>query len=106
MAGRVEVTVMAGDVSKELYEKAMGTTRVIERQGPLPSHALVVSRNLDPKLREALIQAFLELGGPERAELMRRLVSAIFVGWERKTSEEHLASLSRYIELTGLEFKG
>jgi phosphonate transport system substrate-binding protein len=106
MAGRVEVTVMAGDVSKELYEKAMGTTRVIERQGPLPSHALVVSRNLDPKLREALIQAFLELGGPERAELMRRLVSAIFVGWERKTSEEHLASLSRYIELTGLEPKG
>jgi phosphonate transport system substrate-binding protein len=105
MAGRVEVAVMAGDVSRELYEKAMGTTRVIERQGPLPSHALVVSRDLDPKLREMLIQAFVELGGPERAELMRSLVSAIFVGWERTSSEEHLSSLSRYIELTGLEFK-
>ncbi len=106
MAGRVEVTVMAGDVSKELYERAMATTRVIEGQGPLPSHALVVSRDLDPKLREALIEAFVKLGGPEGAELMRDLVSAIFVGWERRSSEEHLASLSKYIELTGLEVKG
>ncbi len=106
MAGRVEVTVMAGDVSRELYERAMSTTRVVERQGPLPSHALVVSRDLDPKLREALVQAFIELGSSEKAELMRNLVSAIFVRWERTSSEEHLSSLGRYIELTGLEFKG
>ncbi len=106
MAGRVEVTVMAGDVSRELYERAMSTTKVVERQGPLPSHALVVSRDLDPKLREALVQAFIELGSSEKAELMRNLVSAIFVRWERTSSEEHLSSLGRYIELTGLEFKG
>ncbi|MEM0454873.1 MAG: phosphate/phosphite/phosphonate ABC transporter substrate-binding protein, partial [Nitrososphaerota archaeon] len=106
MAGRVEVTVMAGDVSKELYERAMSSTRVIEKQGPLPSHALVVSKNLDPKLREALIEAFLDLNTPDGAELMRNLVSAIFVRWERRTSEEHLSALDRYIELTGLEFKG
>lgn len=106
MAGRVEVAVMAGDVSKELYERAMGSTRVVEKQGPLPSHALVVSRDLDPKLREALVDAFLDLNAPEGAELMRKLVSAIFVRWERRTSEEHLAALGRYIELTGLEFKG
>jgi len=37
---------------------------------------------------------------------MRNLVSAIFVRWERRTSEEHLSALDRYIELTGLEFKG
>lgn len=104
MAGNVDVTVTAGDVAYDLFQKVMATTRVIEQQGPLPSHTLVVSKRLDPRTRELLISAFEDLGREEYRELMRRLVSGLFVGWERKDSKEHLASLQRFIELTGLGY--
>lgn len=105
MAGNVDVTVTAGDVAYELYQRVMATTRVIEQQGPLPSHTLVVSKRLDSQTKERLVSAFEELGKEEHRALMKQLVSGLFVGWARRTSEEHLGPLQRFIELTGLRYE-
>ncbi|MCS7095398.1 MAG: phosphate/phosphite/phosphonate ABC transporter substrate-binding protein [Thaumarchaeota archaeon] len=105
MAGNVDVTVTAGDIAYDLYQRVMATTRVIEQQGPLPSHTLVVSNRVDARTREQLVSAFLELGKEEYRDLMRNLVSGLFVGWERKGSKDHLSSLQRFIELTGLRYE-
>lgn len=101
-AGQVDVTVMAGDVSYELYSKVMASSRVLEAQGPLPSHGVVVSADLSGDIKQRLREAFMELSNPEHRDLMKRLVSALFVGFESKTAEEHFRSLAKYIEETGL----
>ncbi len=103
-AGQVDVTVMAGDVSYELYTKAMGESRVLETQGPLPSHGVVVSQDLPDDLKQKIKDAFLELSKPEYRALMKRLVSALFIGFEPKTASDHLGSLQKYIEETGLQY--
>ena len=36
--GQVDVTVIAGDVAESLYRDVLAKTRVIETQGPVPSH--------------------------------------------------------------------
>ncbi|MEM3156093.1 MAG: phosphate/phosphite/phosphonate ABC transporter substrate-binding protein [Nitrososphaerota archaeon] len=103
-AGQVDVTVMAGDVSYELYTKAMESSRVLETQGPLPSHTVVVSQDLSADLKHRLREAFMELSNPEYRDLMKKMVSALFVGFESKTDTEHFSSLERYIEETGLRY--
>lgn len=103
-AGQVDVTVMAGDVSYELYTKAMDLSRVLETQGPLPSHGVVVSPDLPYDLKQRIKEAFIELSKPEYRDLMKRLVSALFVGFEPKTVGDHLGSLEKYIEETGLQY--
>lgn len=103
-AGQVDITVMAGDVSYELYTKAMDSSRVLETQGPLPSHGVVVSSDLPDDLKQRIREAFLELSKPEYRDFMKRLVSALFVGFESKTASDHLGSLGKYIEETGLQF--
>jgi len=103
-AGQVDVTVMAGDVSYDLYTKVMQETRILETQGPLPSHVVVVSKDLPDDVKRRLKDAFIELSQPEHRDLMRRLVSALFVGFEPKGAEDHLSSLERYIEETGLQY--
>ncbi|MCS7145885.1 MAG: phosphate/phosphite/phosphonate ABC transporter substrate-binding protein [Nitrososphaerota archaeon] len=103
-AGQVDVTVMAGDVSYELYTRAMNTSKVLEAQGPLPSHGVVVTSDLPEDLKQKLREAFIELSKPEYRDLMKRMVSALFVGFEPKTAKEHLGSLEKYIEATGLQY--
>ncbi|MEM0444566.1 MAG: phosphate/phosphite/phosphonate ABC transporter substrate-binding protein [Nitrososphaerota archaeon] len=103
-AGQVDVTVLAGDVSYELYIKAMNSSKVIEKQGPLPSHAVVVSSDLPEDIKQRLREAFMDLAQPQHRGLMKRLVSALFIGFEARTAEEHLGPLERFIELTGLQY--
>jgi phosphonate transport system substrate-binding protein len=103
-AGHVDVTVIAGDVSYSLYAEAMSSSRVLETQGPLPSHAVVVARDLSPELKQKIKDAFQGLSDPQYSELMRRFISALFVGFEERNTEEHLTSLDRYLELTGLGY--
>lgn len=102
--GQVDVTVMAGDVSQQLYQEAMAASRVLESQGPLPSHGVVVNKGLKDPLRAQVIDALMALGN-ERPELMRGFVSAIFVRFQPTTLQEHLGQLSRYLQLTGLQFR-
>ena len=103
-AGQVDVAVIAGDVAYDLYKEAISGSRVIEKQGPLPSHVVVAVNDLPEDLKTRIKAAFLELGQEDYRDLMKKLVSAIFVGFKESSSEEHLASLKKFIELTGLSF--
>lgn len=102
--GQVDVTVIAGDVPEQLYQEVLSQTQVIEKQGPIPSHALVLSKDLKEPLRSQVIQAFLALNAPEYRGLMRGFVSGIFVGFQPATSDEHLKGLSSYLDQSGLQY--
>lgn len=102
--GQVDVTVIAGDVSEKLFREVLASTRVLEQQGPIPSHAVVFSKDLAEPMRSQLKNALLELGKPENRELMRKFISGIFVGFTATTSQEHLGSLTKFLELTGVAY--
>jgi phosphonate transport system substrate-binding protein len=102
--GYVDVSVIAGDVSETLYNEVLQSTRIIEKQGPIPSHAVVFSKELKEPLRTQFVNAFLELGRPEYRDLMKKLVSAIFVEFKTTSTEEHIAGLSSALEKTGFKF--
>ncbi|MCC6759537.1 MAG: phosphate/phosphite/phosphonate ABC transporter substrate-binding protein [Candidatus Omnitrophica bacterium] len=103
-AGQVDVSVIAGDVPEKLYREVLANTKVIAQQGPIPSHVVVVHKDLDPVVKETLKNALLELNGPSYRELMRKFVSGIFVRFE-PADTAHLRSLERMLEQTGFEFK-
>lgn len=101
---QVDVTVIAGDVAESLYREVLANTRVLEEQGPIPSHGVVLRKGFPTALRVRFLNALMDLGKPEHRPLMRRLISAIFVGFRRTTSADHLAALNRALELTGFAF--
>jgi len=103
-AGQVDVSIIAGDVPIDLYQEVLDNTRVIEEQGPLPSHAVLFANDLEEPLRGRLKDALLELGEEQHRELMRQFVSGIFVRFEETTTEEHLGALDRFLGDTGLAF--
>jgi phosphonate transport system substrate-binding protein len=103
-AGQVDVTVIAGDVPESLYNEVLANTRILEKQGPLPSHAVLLSKELKEPLRTQVVNAILALGAPAYRDLMRTFISGIFVGFQRSDAATHLGSLKRFLELTGLRF--
>jgi phosphonate transport system substrate-binding protein len=102
--GQVDTTVIAGDVPEKLYNEVLGATRTIETQGPIPSHAVVLSKELKDPLRSRAVQTVARLGAPDQRELMRSFISSIFVGFKPTTAAEHLGSLNRYLKLANLKF--
>lgn len=102
-SGQVDATVIAGDVPEKLFAEVIAATRVIAEQGPIPSHAVVVSKTLAAGDRERLASALMALNEPKHRPLMRKFVSGIFVRFERSDSR-HLAALAAMLERTGLEF--
>jgi phosphonate transport system substrate-binding protein len=102
--GQVDTTVIAGDVPEKLYNEVLAGTRIVEQQGPIPSHAVVVSKELKDPLRTRAIQTITKLGAPEHQQLMRSFISSIFVGFKPTTANEHLGSLQRYLKLANLKF--
>jgi phosphonate transport system substrate-binding protein len=103
-AGQVDATVIAGDVAESLYREVLANSRVIEQQGPVPSHGVAFARQLDAPSRTALLAALMELGQPENRPLMRKFISGIFVRFQPTTAEEHLGALNRYLQLTQSQF--
>lgn len=103
-AGQVDASVIAGDVPKDLYDEVLANTRVIEEQGPIPSHAVVFSKDLGEPMRSRLIDALMELGDEAHRDLMRKFISGIFVRFERSATEEHLGSLDRFLDVTNFAF--
>lgn len=103
-SGRVDAAVIAGDVKASLYEEVLAATRIVETQGPVPSHAVVFSDDLQEPLRSDLRDAMLELKGENR-DLMRKLVSAIFVEFAPTTTEQHTAGLATALATAGLRFE-
>jgi phosphonate transport system substrate-binding protein len=103
--GAVDVSIIAGDVSEELYFEVLNNTKVIDEQGPIPSHGVVFNNDIDPSVKENLKAALLEIGNDDSSrQIMRDLVSAIFVRFQETTDEEHLASLTRALNATRLAF--
>jgi phosphonate transport system substrate-binding protein len=103
-SGHADVMVIAGDVPEKLYREVLAKTKILEQQGPIPSHSVVFSKDLKEPLRSRLIQALLDLGNPDHRPLMRKFISGIFVGFVETNTERHLASLQKYLEETGLKF--
>jgi len=101
---QVDVTIIAGDVPETLYREVLASTRILEQQGPIPSHVVVFGRSLKEPLRSQLRAALLELGEPQRRAMMRKFISGIFVRFEESTSEKHLAPLQKSLELTRLQY--
>ena len=77
---------------------------MIVQQGPIPSHAVVFGRELDPAAKTQLRDALLDLGGAEHRGLMRKFVSGIFVGFKPTTAEQHLGPLDTFLGQTQLAF--
>ncbi len=102
--GQVDVAIIAGDVSEKLYREVLEGTRIIEQQGPIPSHAVVFSKDLQEPLRSKLRDALLELGTPENRPLMRKFISGIFVQFQVSNTKEHLAGLTQALDQTKLTF--
>ena len=102
--GQVNVTVIAGDVPEKLYKEVLSSTRILEQQGPVPSHGVVFSKELKEPLRSRVAQAIMKLGQPEHRALMRSFISSLFVGFKPTTSAEHLGSLTRYLKLARLKY--
>lgn len=102
--GQVDVTIIAGDVPEKLYKEVLAATRVIEEQGPIPSHAVVLSKELKEPLRSQALQAISELSSPEHRDLMRSFISSTFVGFKPTSAGEHLASLTKYLKLARLKY--
>ena len=103
-AHQADVAIIAGDVSETLYRDVLAGTRVIEQQGPIPSHAVLFARDLDQAAKTQLRDALLDLGQPQHRGLMRKLVSGIFVGFKATTAEQHLAALDKFLAQTQLAF--
>ncbi len=102
---QVDVSIIAGDVSEKLYREVLANTRIIEEQGPLPSHGVVFNKNMDPTVKANIKKALIELGNTEEGRaIMRKLVSAIFVGFKETDINTHLSSLGQALDLTGLRF--
>jgi phosphonate transport system substrate-binding protein len=103
-AGTVDVAIIAGDVSTSLYQEVINGTRIIETQGPIPSHGVVFSKDLVGEKREKVKAALLKLGEPQHQDLMRRMVSGIFVRFEETTTAQHLSELQPALEATGFQW--
>ena len=102
--GQVDTTVIAGDVPEKLYNEVLAGTRTVEQQGPIPSHAVVLSKELKDPLRTRAVQTIVKLGAPEHRELMRTFISSIFVGFKPTTASEHLGALQKYLKAANLKF--
>lgn len=102
--GQVDTTVIAGDVPEKLYNEVLAGTRVIEEQGPIPSHAVVLSRELKDPLRSRVVQSITKLGAPGQRDLMKTFISSLFVGFKPTNANEHLGSLQKYLKLANLKF--
>lgn len=102
--GEVDVAVTAGDINAALYNEVLNNTRIIAEQGPVPSHTVVFAKDfVGTPEAEALKASLLELKG-EKRDLMRKLVSGIFVEFMPTTTEEHIAGLTSALRVTGIRF--
>jgi phosphonate transport system substrate-binding protein len=102
---RVDASIIAGDVNEKLYREVRDGTKVIHEQGPIPSHGVVFSKEMDPTAKSKVKAALLELGKDENSkQIMRKLVSAIFVGFRETTADQHLETLQDALKLTGLKY--
>ncbi|MBI2323744.1 MAG: phosphate/phosphite/phosphonate ABC transporter substrate-binding protein [Chloroflexi bacterium] len=76
-AGQVDAAIIAGDVPEALYREVLASTKVIDQQGPIPSHGVAFAKQLDAETKQQLKDALLELGKTEHRPLMRKGIAPI-----------------------------
>lgn len=104
-SNKVDVSIIAGDVSEKLYREVIENTKIIHEQGPIPSHGVVFSKEMNSDAKREIKAAMLEMGKDDSTkQIMRKLVSAIFVNFEETTAEKHLENLQSALEMTGLKY--
>lgn len=104
-SGKVDVSIIAGDVNEKLYREVREGTKIIHEQGPIPSHGVVFSKEMDSDAKNKIKSALLEIGKDDGTkQIMRKLVSAIFVGFEETSATQHLENLQKALEITGLKY--
>lgn len=104
-SNKVDVSIIAGDVSEKLYREVIENTKIIHEQGPIPSHGVVFSKEMNSDAKREIKAAMLEMGKDDSTkQIMRKLVSAIFVSFEETTAEKHLENLQSALEMTGLKY--
>lgn len=102
---QVDVSIIAGDVSEKLYREVRDNTKVIHEQGPIPSHGVVFSKDMDAVAKQNIKNALMDMGTDDSSkQVMRKLISAIFVGFEETTADQHLGNLQSALQLTGLKY--
>ncbi|MBM3910988.1 MAG: phosphate/phosphite/phosphonate ABC transporter substrate-binding protein, partial [Thaumarchaeota archaeon] len=91
-ANTVDVSIIAGDVSEKLYREVRDNTKVIHEQGPIPSHGVVFSKDIDSQVKSNIKNALLEISKDDQSkQIMRKLVSAIFVEFRETSADQHLS---------------
>jgi phosphonate transport system substrate-binding protein len=94
-AAAVAVSYYVLDEDKHLTLEQRGRLRVLQSQGPVPTHVLVVRSTLEPERQAALRQALLALNDPASpegsAELGRQLFSGKLV---EVKAEDHLVGIT------------
>lgn len=104
-SNQVDVSIIAGDVSEKLYREVRDNTKVIHEQGPIPSHGVVFSKDMDSVAKQNIKNALLDMGTDDSSkQVMRKLISAIFVGFEETTADQHLGNLQSALQVTGLKY--
>ncbi|MEM0029435.1 MAG: phosphate/phosphite/phosphonate ABC transporter substrate-binding protein [Candidatus Nitrosocaldus sp.] len=98
---QVDVTVTAGDVPAKLYQEAIGNSKVLEQNGPVPAHVTLISKNLPKDVKMKLWSALRDLN--KEPEKVQKFVSAIFVKFGIRYESQHLGSLMDALRVTGLD---
>ena len=82
----------------------LANTRVIEQQGEIPSHGVAFASSSRADRGQLKDGAAWSWARRSNRGLMRKFISGIVTRFKPTTGEQHLASLTRYLELTGLGF--
>ncbi|WP_230467136.1 phosphate/phosphite/phosphonate ABC transporter substrate-binding protein [Lujinxingia vulgaris] len=100
--GQVDAAA-ASDYALEQYldEEQRAKVKVIERQGPVPTHGIAIRGDLPQEVKDKVRDALLALNEPENAELLKSVYGAESI--IARGHEEHVGELKRMRDLVGFE---
>ncbi|TXD36013.1 phosphate/phosphite/phosphonate ABC transporter substrate-binding protein [Lujinxingia vulgaris] len=93
----------ASDYALEQYldEEQRAKVKVIERQGPVPTHGIAIRGDLPQEVKDKVRDALLALNEPENAELLKSVYGAESL--IERSHDEHVGELQRMRDLVGFE---
>ena len=98
--GQVDAAcVSAYAFERYLTPEQQAEVRVLDQQGPVPTHLIAVRRELSPEFKQRLRDALLGLNAPENQQLLQEVYGARgFVA----VDDSHVNALKEALELTGI----
>ena len=89
LEGKVDLVGGAHDsIEKYVDEPDRVKVKSLERLGKVPSHPIVVSKELSPEMREKFVTAMLKLNQPENVHLLKDLYGV--EGLIKANTQDHL----------------